>query len=261
MVPLNDDVSNRTILERAIAAWNRGDLAEYLQLYSDDIVIHGYEGLEPGIANVRRFYEAWWTAFPGSQLAIEDTVAAGGRVACRARLSGPHRGSFQGIPPSGRPISVSAFTILRFSNGMCVERWSLVDSLGLLTQIGALGADQPPLAAERDDASERLFHIAFASTWANSADPYVPAGFETEGFVHCSTQSQVIDVANRLFRGRSDLVILTIAVERIDAPIRYENLTGGSELFPHIYSPIPRESVVAVVPLTPRSDGSFEPPG
>jgi hypothetical protein len=35
---------------------------------------------------------------------------------------------------------VSGFTILRFSGGRCVERWSLVDSLGLLTQIGALKA-------------------------------------------------------------------------------------------------------------------------
>lgn len=134
----DNDVSNREALVQAIGAWNRGDLAQYLRLYSDDVVIHGYAGLEPGIANVRRFYEAWWEEFPASQLIREDAVVASDRVACRLRIDGIHGGPFRGFPPSGRPISVSGFTILRFSDGTCVERWSLVDSLGLLTQIGAL---------------------------------------------------------------------------------------------------------------------------
>lgn len=131
--------SNREVLERAIASWNRGNLEQYLRLYSDDVVLHGYAGVEPGIANVRRFYEAWWKAFPASQLILEDAVVAGDRMACRFQITGIHGGPFQGIPPSGRPISVSGFTILNFSDGRCVERWSLIDSLGLLTQIGALG--------------------------------------------------------------------------------------------------------------------------
>ena len=38
----DDDVSNLEALERAIASWNRGDLAQYLRLYSVDVVLHGY---------------------------------------------------------------------------------------------------------------------------------------------------------------------------------------------------------------------------
>lgn len=134
----DDEVSNREALARAIDSWNRGDLTQYLRLYSDDVVIHGYAGLDPGIANVRRFYEAWWEAFPASQLILEDAIVTSDRVACRFQITGTHGGPFQGIPPSGRPISVSGFTILRFRDGTCAERWSLVDSLALLTQIGAL---------------------------------------------------------------------------------------------------------------------------
>jgi predicted ester cyclase len=134
------DRSNREVLERAIASWNRGDLAQYLRLYSDAVVLHGYADVKPGMANVRRFYEGWWAAFPASQLILDDAVVAGDRVACRFRITGTHGGEFRGIPPSGCPISVTGFTILRFSDGVCVERWSLVDSLGLLAQIGAPGA-------------------------------------------------------------------------------------------------------------------------
>jgi len=106
---------------------------------------------------------------------------------------------------------------------------------------------------------EPLFHIAPSAAWAASADPYVPSGFEQERFVHCSTRRQVIEVANALFRGRSDLVLLMIDASCIEAPVRYENLSGGSELFPHVYSGLPREAIVAVEPLELRADGSFEP--
>jgi len=107
--------------------------------------------------------------------------------------------------------------------------------------------------------SEPLFHIALAAAWSQTADPYVPADFEREGFVHCSTSRQVIDTANRYFHGRSDLVLLMIDVHRIDAPIQYENLSGGSELFPHIYSALPCDAVIAVQAIAASDDGSFDP--
>ena len=86
---------------------------------------------------MRRFYEAWWAAFAGSQLVIKDLMTQSDKVACRLLVEGEHRGVFNGVPPTGRPISVSAFTILRFADGRCFERWSLSDALGLLAQIGA----------------------------------------------------------------------------------------------------------------------------
>ena len=136
----NSETSNQRAIEQAIDHWNRGNLAEYLRLYGADVVLHGYAGVEAGFANVRRFYEDWWQAFPGSRLVLKDMVSSGDKVACRLVIEGTHAGPFQGLPSSGRAVSVSGFTILRFVEGQCIERWSLVDSLTLLTQIGALGA-------------------------------------------------------------------------------------------------------------------------
>jgi steroid delta-isomerase-like uncharacterized protein len=136
----DSETSNARAVRQAVDDWNRGDLPAYLRLYGDDVVLHGYAGVEPGVANVRRFYEEWWRAFPGSRLVLEDVVSAGDRVACRLAIEGIHAGRFQGVPPSGKAIAVAGFTILRFVDGKCVERWSLVDSLALLSQIGALGA-------------------------------------------------------------------------------------------------------------------------
>ena len=55
-----------------------------------------------------------------------------------------------------------------------------------------------------------IYHIATEADWARRTDVYAPAGWRDEGFVHCSTDEQVVRVANRLFTGRRDLVLLHI---------------------------------------------------
>ena len=106
---------------------------------------------------------------------------------------------------------------------------------------------------------EPVFHIAPAAAWAEATEAYAPPELARDGFVHCSTQRQVIEVANAFFRGRPDLVLLMIDLGLIEGLVRYESSGGGPELFPHVYSALPRESIVAVEPLELRSDGSFEP--
>lgn len=126
------------LLERARGRWNEGDLAGYLQLYAEDVTLHGYAGVGPGLANVRRFYEDFFRAFPSSRLVFEDVFAAGDRVACRFVVEGTHSGPFLNLEPTGRAFSLPGITILRFRDGLCVERWSQADFLGLLTQLGAV---------------------------------------------------------------------------------------------------------------------------
>jgi steroid delta-isomerase-like uncharacterized protein len=129
---------NLAIVMRARDRWNAGDLDGYLGMYDDAIVIHGYAGLEPGLANVRAFYEAFLAAFPNCQLDFQDIFAADDKAAIRFTLNGVHGGPFRGTPATGKRMSMPGITILRFANGKCVERWSQADSLGLLAQLGAL---------------------------------------------------------------------------------------------------------------------------
>jgi predicted ester cyclase len=64
--------------------------------------------------------------------------AAADKVACRFVVHATHQGPFQGIAPTGKRIIQPGITILRFSEGKCVERWSQADFMGLLSQLGAL---------------------------------------------------------------------------------------------------------------------------
>lgn len=111
-------------------------------------------------------------------------------------------------------------------------------------------------------SAPRLFHIAVASEWeaGGAGEPYRAPSLAREGFVHCSLAEQVARVAERRFRGRRDLLLLEIDAERLAVPLRFENLEGGSEAFPHVYGPIPRAAVCAVHPFAPAADGRFAEP-
>jgi uncharacterized protein (DUF952 family) len=81
--------------------------------------------------------------------------------------------------------------------------------------------------------------------------------FPVEGFIHCSTREQVIQVANIRFRGQSGLVLLFIDTEKVAAEIIYENLEGGQQLFPHIYGELNTDAVMQVAEFEPDADGYF----
>ena len=81
--------------------------------------------------------------------------------------------------------------------------------------------------------------------------------FPLEGFIHCSKREQVIQVADSRFRGQSGLVLLSIDESRVSAEIRYENLEGGQQLFPHVYGEINVDAVVEVTEFEAGPDGCF----
>ncbi len=106
-----------------------------------------------------------------------------------------------------------------------------------------------------------LYHITARSQWtqAQQAGTYQAASLATEGFIHCSTISQVVRVANLFYQGQTDLVLLCIAPAKVQAPLRYDPIETG-EAFPHIYGPLNLDSVVQVLDFDATSDGTFTLP-
>ena len=112
-----------------------------------------------------------------------------------------------------------------------------------------------------------ILHITTQTDWnaARAAGSYRPASLEHEGFIHCSTEAQVIGSANRYFHGRTDLVLLCIDAERVAGALRYEPpaVIGGvpdarsGERFPHLYGPLALDAVIRVLPLPCDRDGNF----
>jgi uncharacterized protein (DUF952 family) len=105
----------------------------------------------------------------------------------------------------------------------------------------------------------RIYHITSEpeARAASEAGEYTPAAFGREGFIHCSHAHQVVATANRIFRGRTDLVLFEIDPARLDCKVLEENLEDGAELFPHIYGRLPMSAVVRVHPFPCDEDGTF----
>jgi uncharacterized protein (DUF952 family) len=112
--------------------------------------------------------------------------------------------------------------------------------------------------------SALLVHLCGSKDWsrARGGEGIRPGSSGSEEFIHLSTPEQVHLPANRLYRGRDDLVLLYIDPAALDAPVRWEPgvpTDPESMLFPHLYGPLPAEAVIRVAPYPPDPDGSFPP--
>jgi uncharacterized protein (DUF952 family) len=109
-----------------------------------------------------------------------------------------------------------------------------------------------------------LIHLCSADDWrlAQARGEHRPDSLDTVGFVHLSTPEQAHLPANRLYPGRTDLVLLRVNPARLGAPVRWEAgvpTDPASMVFPHLYGPLPTAAVISVTPYLPGADGTFPP--
>lgn len=117
--------------------------------------------------------------------------------------------------------------------------------------------------------SEPILHIASYDAWLASQEKgaYLADSLSTEGFIHCSKPSQVVDVANSFYRGQQGLVLLVIDPSKLDSPLKWEPPAEpappharAGDLFPHLYGPLNLDAVTNVIPFEPDADGTFHLP-
>ncbi len=111
-----------------------------------------------------------------------------------------------------------------------------------------------------------IYHITSRTSWieAQSQGSFRAISLESEGFIHSSTEKQVISVANAFYRGQLGLVLLAIDEKLLQSEVRWEAPVGAptagilsSEKFPHIYGPINLNAVIQCMEFAPDTNGSF----
>jgi uncharacterized protein (DUF952 family) len=116
-------------------------------------------------------------------------------------------------------------------------------------------------------APDVLLHLCGVEEWVRARSrgdirPAASGADVKDQFIHLSTPDQVHLPANRLYRGRSDLVLLHIDPALLDSPVRWEPGVATdpeSMLFPHLYGPLPVRAVIRVTSYSPAPDGTFGP--
>ena len=129
-------MSNRSLIEKAIECFGDPSKREaYFNLYSDDAVVHGYQGVGPGRRNIEVFYKEFWRVFPDARVRLHEIVEQEDSVAIRYTITGTQRETFFGISSTGQAIQLPGLSFLHFQDGRCVERWACSDSMVLLNQL------------------------------------------------------------------------------------------------------------------------------
>jgi uncharacterized protein (DUF952 family) len=115
-----------------------------------------------------------------------------------------------------------------------------------------------------------IFHITSRTAWedAQKHGDYRAESLETEGFIHCSTHSQVLPVAENYYKGQSGLILLAIEPTLLSSALKWEPPSGGTpppgvpdgDSFPHIYGPINLNAVIKVIDFEPGPNGTFTIP-
>ncbi len=134
---------NIAIAQRVIEeAWNQGNLAVIDELYSPAIVSHDPASLpdEQGLEGRKRAALRYRKALPDIHFALSDFTATGELVYYHWQATATHTGELNGIPATGKKITVTGTATDRIVNGKIVEEWSHWDTLGMLQQLGVIPA-------------------------------------------------------------------------------------------------------------------------
>jgi len=114
----------------------KNELAD--ELFTADHVLHdpqipaqrGPQGVADTVAAYQKGVDGHWQ--------IEEIFSTGDRVVVRWTGSGTHVADMNGIPATGKPISVDAISIHRIEDNKIAESWEVWDTLGFLQQIGVV---------------------------------------------------------------------------------------------------------------------------
>ena len=134
--------TNKAVMLRFVEFINTGSEKLAEELISPNAIFHVPGRPEPmrGPAGYLAVIGMMRGGFPDIQWTLEEMIAEDDMVAARFTMRGTHRGTFFGVPPTGKTIAVQAMNFYRLSGGQFVEERGQPDLLGLIQQIGAVPA-------------------------------------------------------------------------------------------------------------------------
>ncbi len=134
--------SNSNIVRQFIEkVLNRGEIDAAGQFFWEDMVEQvPLPGQGPGLEGLKEALRGLRAAFPDMHWTIHEQIAEGDKILSRFEWTGMHRGPFLGVPATGRPVKVWGMVIDRFEGGKIKDTRIIMDTLGLMVQLGVVPA-------------------------------------------------------------------------------------------------------------------------
>ncbi len=136
----NSDIV-RGVFEKVL---NLGDIDAAGEFFWEDMAEQvPLPGQGPGLEGLKDALRGLRAAFPDMHWKVQEQVAEGAKVVSRFEWTGTHRGTFLGVPATGRPVTVWGIVIDRLEGGKIKDTRIIMDTLGLMIQLGVV---PPPKA-------------------------------------------------------------------------------------------------------------------
>ncbi len=131
---------NKTLVRRTgEEVLNQKKLDAVYEIFQTDFIeLDPAPGQEQGAEGMKQWLGKVLSAFPDMHWKIEEQVAEGDRVMTRWVWQGTHMGELFGISPTGRHVTVSAWTCDHIVDGKIVDSRIIMDMLGMMQQMGVI---------------------------------------------------------------------------------------------------------------------------
>ena len=118
---------------------NQGDMDAAATYVWDDVVEEvPLPGQGPGLDGLKDALRSMRAGFSDLNFSIQEQISEGDKVASRFEWTGTHTGVFLGIPATGKPVRVWGIVIDRLQDGKIKNTRIIMDTLGLMMQLGAI---------------------------------------------------------------------------------------------------------------------------
>jgi steroid delta-isomerase-like uncharacterized protein len=137
--------SNSNVVSQFIEeVLNQGKIDTAEKFFWEDMVEQvPLPGQGPGLDGLKEVLRGLRAAFPDMHWIIQEQISEGDRVLSRFEWTGTHRGTFLGVPATGRAATVWGMVIDRLEGGKIKDTRIIMDMFGLMIQLGVV---QPPKA-------------------------------------------------------------------------------------------------------------------
>jgi steroid delta-isomerase-like uncharacterized protein len=137
---------NKALVLQFYKAFDDRKMEQALELLAPNFVAHLGGVPEPlDGEGFKRFGMSFYLAFEQGTHVFDEVIVSDDRVVTCGTFTATHLGEFQGLPPTGKQISLSIMHIDRVENGKIIEHWGQGDALGLMQQLGIVFLPGPKL--------------------------------------------------------------------------------------------------------------------
>ena len=135
---------NKEVVKEFVERFGNGDNSVVDELTTEDWVSHLIigKGIKLDKNVIKQTNVSGHVGFADYSMTIDDMIAEGDKVMVLCTRRGTNTGEFGNIPPTGKEVQISRFTLYRLENGKIAETWNMDDMLGQYQQLGVL----PPTA-------------------------------------------------------------------------------------------------------------------